>query len=480
MIYPTFEQMRDDVHKTVEHCGEAGGLKVTDPQAWHGPLCDNVVWTAVFAPDPELRGRARFILKNVARALGIHLASIQDLYLASGRGEAGPFTVPAMNIRGLSYDTARAFYRAANATSCGAYVFEIAKSEMGYTDQRPHEYVAVMLAAAIREGFAGPVFIQGDHFQAAAKGYFDNPGAEVDRLRALIRESIGAGFYNIDIDSSTLVVLEREGLGAQQRDNGAVCAELTRFIREHEPAGTTVSVGGEIGEVGGHNSTVEEFEAFMGEYRKELGEGVRGISKISVQTGTSHGGVVLPDGTVAKVNLDFGVLKAISELARSRYGLGGTVQHGASTLPDDMFHHFPQNGAVEVHLATGFQNLVYDHPALPAQFKAHVYDHLRGAFAKERKEGETEEQFLYKTRKKGFGGPLKREWWSLPSGVREEVGAALEAKFAFLIGQLGVRDTKGTVARWVKTETPAPDREAEIAACKTVVVEAPESNPKAD
>lgn len=480
MIFPTFEQMRDEVHKTVEHCGEAGGLKVTDPAAWRGKLCDDVVETAVFSPDPEVRGRARFILKNVSRAFGLHLASIQDLYMAVGRGEAGPFTVPAMNIRGLSYDTARAFYRAANKTGCGAYLFEIAKSEMGYTDQRPHEYVAVMLAAAIREGFTGPVFIQGDHFQAAAKSYFENPDAEVDKLRTLIREALAAGFYNIDIDSSTLVVLEREGLPAQQRDNGAVAASLTRYIRDHQPQGVMVSVGGEIGEVGGHNSTVAEFEAFMGEYHRALGEGVQGISKISVQTGTSHGGVVLPDGSVAKVKLDFEVLKAISEAARTKYGLGGTVQHGASTLPDELFHRFPECGAVEVHLATGFQNLVYDHPVLPADFRDHVYGHLAAACAKERKEGETDEQFYYKTRKRGFGGALKREWWSLPAGVREELGAALEEKFAFLIGQLGVAGSREAVDRFVKPTGPAPERDAEIAACRTVVVEVPDHNPRAD
>jgi len=480
MVYETIEQMRDDVHKTVEHCGEAGGLKVTDPAAWRGRLCDDVVETAVFAPDPEVRGRARFILKNVARASGIFLASIQDLYMGVGRGEAGPFTVPAMNIRGMSYDTARAFYRAAHRTRCGAYLFEIARTEMVYTSQPPHEFVAVMIGAALREGYKGPVFIQGDHFQASAKAYFDNAQAELDKLKTLILEALSAGFYNIDIDSSTLVVLEREGLPAQQRDNGAVAAELTKFIRANQPEGIVVSVGGEIGEVGGHNSTVEEFEAFMVEYGLDLGRGVQGISKISVQTGTSHGGVVLPDGSVAKVKLDFEVLKAISDCSKTRYGLGGTVQHGASTLPDELFHRFPECGAVEVHLATGFQNLIYDHPRFPEVFKARVYDHLKSACAKERKGGETDEQFLYKTRKKGFGGHLKREWWSLPAGVRLELGAALEEKFAFLIGQLGVAETRDTVARFIEAVGPAPDLDAEIAACRRVVVEAPDPNPRAD
>lgn len=476
--YETLDELHARLKGAFEH-GPGGAVLMADPPKWRGSLTDDVVATAVFAADPVVRGHARFAIKGAAKAAGIHLASIHGLYSAMGRGEAGPFTVPAMNLRGLSYDTARAFYRAAHKTGCGAFIFEIAKSEMQYTSQRPHEYVAVMLAAALREGFSGPLFIQGDHFQASAKGYFADAAAELDGLRKLIKEAVAAGFYNIDIDSSTLVVLERPDLPSQQRDNAEVCAALTRFIREHEPKGTSVSVGGEIGEVGGHNSTVQEFEAFMGEYTKALGDSV-GIRKISVQTGTSHGGVVLADGSIAKVKLDFDVLSVISKAAREKYGMGGTVQHGASTLPDEMFHKFPQSGACEVHLATGFQNQVYDHPALPEEFRQRVYAHLKAAFPKEWKQGDSEEQFLYKTRKKGFGDPLKREWWSLPDGVRAEIGAALEQKFTFLIEQLGVKDSREAVAKFVKPAPPEPNLDAEVAACGGGVALKPDDNPRAD
>src|SRR5207245_4403004 len=122
----------------------------------------------------------------------------------------------------------------------------------------------------------------------------------------------------------------------------------------------TASVGAEIGEVGGKNSDVHELKAFMDGYArtlKRLGVAV-GISKISVQTGTSHGGVVLPDGSIAKVQLDLAALKELSTDARKPYRLGGAVQHGASTLPPDRFSHFPQCEAVEIHLATNLQHRV--------------------------------------------------------------------------------------------------------------------------
>src|SRR6059058_70761 len=304
---------------------------------------DALVRKAVFGSEDE-KAHARWMIWEMGQQAGVRPASIHDLYLARGRGAVRPFTTPAINIRVLSYDTGRAIFRAAKRLDVGAVICEIARSEIAYTDQRPAEYVAVMTAAALREGFTGPLFIQGDHVQVNAKKYAADPEAELKALRALIEEELHAGFYNIDIDTSTLVDLSQATLPEQQRVNYERAAELTRFIRDREPEGVTVSVGAEIGEVGGKNSDVHELKAFMDGYIQALkGLGVRtGISKISVQTGTSHGGVVLPDGSIAKVQLDLDALKALSRDARDKYGLGGAVQHGASTLPPDAFSQFPK------------------------------------------------------------------------------------------------------------------------------------------
>src|SRR6266542_2001843 len=109
---------------------------------------------------------------------GARPASIHGLYMARARGEIPPFTTPAINVRVLAYDSARALVRAAQRLDVGAVICEIARSEIGYTDQRPAEYVAVMTAAALREGFAGPLFIQGDHVQVNAKKYAADPESE--------------------------------------------------------------------------------------------------------------------------------------------------------------------------------------------------------------------------------------------------------------------------------------------------------------
>lgn len=447
-LYSTAAELDEglDLAGTVSR-GES--LVVTDPVRFREETLDGLVWTAVFG-GRDAREPARVAIRDAARSLGIVPASILPLYEARGRGEVGGFTVPAINVRMLSYDTARAACRAARNLEAGALVFEIARSEIGYTDQRPAEYAAVILAAALREGWEGPVFLQGDHFQTNPKKMRDDPERETAAIEALIDEAISASFYQIDIDTSTLVDLSKPTLEAQQAVNSALTARFTKFIRAREPKNMPVSVGGEIGEVGKANSTPEEFRAYMDAYLRELGGG-KGLAKVSIQTGSSHGGVVGPDGTVQRVQIDFETLRTISRVAREEYGLAGAVQHGASTLPAEFFGHFPDHDCAEIHLATEFQNMVFDHPAFPLPLKRAVERWLFERAADQRKRGETESQFLYKNRKLAIGA-FKEQVWNLPEGTREAIRGTLQKKFAFLFEKLRVTNTRDVVARYVAAE----------------------------
>lgn len=398
--------------------------------------------------DIETKKRIYKKVLGLAYKNGIYPASIHDFYTARAKEGFGGFTVPAMNLRSLTYDLARAIFRVAQRNNSGAFIFEIAKSEMGYTSQPPPEYAAVILAAAIKEGYRGPVFIQADHTQVNIKKFKENPEKEIETLQVLIAEAIEFGFYNIDIDSSTLVDLTQSTVKKQQYFNFDTCARLTQFIRRVEPKGITVSVGGEIGEVGHKNSTPEELRVFMDGFKERLRKGLTGISKISVQTGTSHGGVVLPDGSIAQVALDFDTLKTLSEIARKEYGLAGAVQHGASTLPSAAFHKFAQCETAEVHLATEFQNMIYDSKHFPHELKEKIYAWLKVNAASEKKDGETDEQFFYKTRKKALG-PFKREIMGLSDSTRETIALELEAKFDFLFKQLNVINKKELVDKYI-------------------------------
>jgi fructose/tagatose bisphosphate aldolase len=427
------------------------GLEVHDESRLRGALMDDLAFAAALANDQDVRDAARWVIWSASQALGCGSASIHELYMARGRGEIEPnaFTVPAINVRATTYLTARQAFAAALERDAGTVIFEIAKSEMAYTDQRPAEYAAVILAAALREGWRTPVFLQGDHFQFNRTKWGTDPSAELDGLKDLTREAIAAGFLNIDIDSSTLVDLDQPTVPEQQKVNADNSAELTRLIRELQPDGVTVSIGGEIGEVGKANSTEEELRAYLDEYRRALGDDdTVGVSKVSIQTGTSHGGVPLPGGGVAAVKLDFGTLDRLGRVAREEYGLAGCVQHGASTLPEDAFHHFPEHGTAEVHLATGFQNILYDEPGLPADLRAEMLDWCVVNCADERKDGETDEQFLYKTRKKAIG-PFKRQLWTLPEEAAQQVAANLRAKFGQLFDQLKIAGTREIVQRFI-------------------------------
>ena len=443
-----------------------GGLKIDNVDKLRGEVLDQLLLNAVLNPSAEIKGLSRFLIKSAALELGIVTSSIQGLYAARGRGEVKGFTVPALNIRGLPFELCRAIFRTAIKSNAGAFIFELAKSEMAYTFQEPQELSTVILAAAIKEGYTGPVFIQGDHFQVNAKKYAENPDKEIAGLKNLIKSGIAGGFYNIDIDTSTLVDLSKSTVTEQQRANFEVGVELTQYVRELEPEAITISVGGEIGEVGKENSNEQELIAYLDNFNELLEKnrsGATTISKISIQTGTSHGGVPLPDGTVAEVNLDFETLENLSRISREKYGLAGAVQHGASTLPQDLFNKFPELETAEIHLATDFQNMIYGSDLFPSDFKKQIYTHLREKFAGEKKSGQTDEQFIYKTRKKGFG-EFKSEFWGLSNEIREGIGKELEAKMDFLFDKLAVQNTKESVNKTVELIPIQPNLEKEISA----------------
>ena len=148
---------------------------------------------------------------------------------------------------------------------------------------------------------------------------------------------------------------------------------------------------------------------------------------------------------MAEVKLDFEVLRELGVVARS-HGLAGAVQHGASTLPDELFHRFPAVETAEIHLATGFQNALYEHPAFPESVHRDIEAWCFGNAADERKAGQTDQQFVYTTRKKAIG-PFKRQLWDLET--KDEILAAQRRKISYLFTELGVNDSRAMVDRYV-------------------------------
>ena len=446
------------------------------------------------APEP-VRSLACWIIGEAALSLGVELNSPNDIYRAiADRRITRKMSFPAVNIRGNTLDTARALFRAAIDRNVGALLVEIARSEMGYTAQPPREYAAVVQAAAILEGFTGPVFLQGDHVQLKSgpvnKGG-DAAEKEIATHRDLIRDLLEYGFGSIDLDMSPFEKRTEENLSfsEQQEDNARLTAEKiadVRLIEKELGTPWTTLLGGETGEVGKMNTRKEDLLAYaegisghLSRLEKVAGEKFEGIRKIAVNDGTSHGGVPLPDGSVADVAIAFEVLEMATKAGRE-FGWAGSVQHGASTLPPDAFSLFPKYDAVEVHLATGFQNIllddgVYKVPGLQSAIERHLVDKFTGEW----KEGQTFAQFAYKTRKK-VNAPFKFIFWTMPASIREVVADKLYNQFGFLFEQLGVVDTTELVEKYItpcKFRRPFPE---ETGAAPTGATEADDDGDLAD
>ncbi len=378
------------------------------------------------------------------------LASIHGLYMAMARGEVGGMTVPAFNLRGMTEELAQGIFEAAKETETGAFILEIARSEMGYTGQLPNEFVRRVLVGANLAGWQGPIFVQGDHSQAKAEQPGKIAEGEIEKIQKLIDVEMEAGFYNIDIDASTLVDVSLPTVAEQQQLNGKVTAELAQYIRQKQPKGVQVSIGGEIGHIGDKNSTREDLDRFYEIFRQYYPREQPGLSKISVQTGTSHGGRMQADGNLETMTVDFEVITELSRRAKE-LGMAGVVQHGASTLPESMYPEFPARGAMEIHLSTGWQNMIMDHPQFPVELTNKMHEWLLQEKGSERKVGETEAQFYYRTRKYCWG-QFRSEFNNLDLAFKQTIKNEMRERCKRLFTELGVAGSKGVVEQYIETQ----------------------------
>jgi len=335
----------------------------------------------------------------------------------------------------------------------GAAIFELSRGEIGFTGQRPREYATVVLCAAIAEGYTGPVFLQGDHFQISADRYRQDPQIETSDVKALILEAVEAGFFNIDIDTSLLVDLSRDTIDKQQKPNYELSAELANYARSIEPDGIRLSLGGEIGEVGEHNSTVEELHAYLDGFNRSANADTNsangnttshGLAKVSVQTGTRHGGNILADGSVGEMNVDFSLVRELSAACRTPYRLAGCVQHGASMLTMEKIAQLPHAGCIEVHLAAAFLNIVYE--CLPSTLVDQADDWIRETFADEWRQDWSEPQFIHHARRYPIGR-CKRQWWESSTDHAElrEKMAARSLQYFTALNVLNTRELVSSI-----------------------------------
>ncbi|MDO8524348.1 MAG: class II fructose-bisphosphate aldolase [bacterium] len=370
-----------------------------------------------------LKGKAKEALPKVRKKAlkqGIFLASIAPLYKEITKSNITDFSVPAFNIRALTFDTACAIFKSAKKAKAGAFILEIASSEMEYTKQNSEEFSLCILGAAIKEKYKGPIFLQGDHFYLK-----DITEEAINNLQDLILKSFNAGFYNFDIDCSALSL----------EDNIKQTNNFIDFIKKNQPQGVEVAIGGEVSSIGGAETTSAELDSFL--------KKCQGLTKVSCQTGTRHGGKILTSGDFAPINIDYENIKKLVWVAK-QYGISGIVQHGASTLQKAQFTELKKAGVLEIHLSTLFSDIIFDSRYLPSSLNKNMHSWVDQNFAEEKENFWSNIQFFKNFRKKTLG-IFKKNLWQMPEKNIKLIGKELEENFLFFFKVFGVDNTKSLV-----------------------------------
>jgi hypothetical protein len=100
---------------------------------------------------------------------------------------------------------------------------------------------------------------------------------------------------------------------------------------------------------------------------------------------------------------------------------------------------------------------MYDHPAFPAELHAEINAWCHANAADERKPDQTDQQFVYSSRKKTIG-PFKRQLWDL--STKDAIIASQALEIDFLFHELGVDGSRGMVDKYivpVPVHRPLPD-----------------------
>lgn len=417
-------------------------------------LIDPLVHNALFNPQTAVRETARWVIHAAAHYMGVLPSSLQSLYLARGRGEYLSKTVPLVSLSGVTYDMARAFFRAMKTTGCATCLFELNLQSFtapDQCDQSPLEFSSCVLAAAIRESFHGPVFLQLGGLSYHNDRFYKNPSTENQQLRQLLRTAVQSGIYNLSIDASTLI--EPSGSTGdtnwvqRQRRNFEQIAALTVALRDFEPHEIAVGLGAHMGK---HNTSLGALNAFMDGYLDELkkdGPELQGLCKLEV---TAH----LPNSK----QLDVGLLEKLRDATVSKYHLGGLVLRHLGELTLPQLHRLPQLQVLEADVSTHLYNALFESNNFPTELRQQIDDYMKDAQRSQWETGDSETQFLNKTRHRHLS-PFKKALAAASSAMREAWIHDLQPTAIELIRVLGVAESTTLVRDKVRvTATQLPKR----------------------
>jgi len=222
----------------------------------------------------------------------------------------------------------------ASMASRAPVIYEIAKSELGYTEFTPQSFAEFIIEENERLGNRDvPFAVHGDHITVAKP-------EEVEPVRRLMAQELEAGFTSFAIDASHM----------ENDKNLEATSDLARPIIE---AGLNLEV--ELGEIGAKSGNAEGFtqpdEAkwFIGELDK------RGIRPdlLAINNGSIHGTYFGTSQEGIQLDLTRSIWEAIQPWSVD------IAQHGITGTSLDKISSFIQYGIRKGNVGTLWQNISF-------------------------------------------------------------------------------------------------------------------------
>ena len=199
-------------------------------------------------------------------------------------------------------------------------------------------------------------------------------------MKQLALEAVTAGFYNIDVDTSTLVDLSKPDLASQQRLNYETCVDIAQvqFASSSRRASRSRSAARSARSAlrtARSKSCARSWTASTARSPNGARRAPTGSRRSACSPGRRTAASYFPMARSRTSQLDLNTLARLSKDARERVRAGGSRAARSVDAPGLRVPQLPHTETAEIHLATNFQNMLFDH--LPGALRQEIYEWLR-------------------------------------------------------------------------------------------------------
>ena len=380
----------------------AGEVKLIVPRMFEGEFVERLARTSALAPGIKTRKTAAFYIRAAAEAKNIWFDSLSVFYEHSCSRKFSGLVIPAFNIPGMTFSIARIIFRSYRKYNTGPFIFQLSPLEMADTAQTPWEYSACILAAAMRERYSGPIFIQCNAIKLSDHISPDSSPDRFEPLAILLKDCINAGFYHFVLDDSVIDSLEQSELFS--------CADFgdTWFslIRKNSPRVLDIQTGIELVKSPLHPDKQNDLEQYTQWIQSEL---------IQRQAECSVSKILRPFELCENGNDDS------EKQNRSHFHVAYCERRKSKSKTQQ----WTETGVQELHSRRLFQDIIFDHPEFPLGLKEQLRVHLTQEYTIGTKPDWTDDQFYTKLRSRAWRS-YKKALWSLDDRTKAIILGELE------------------------------------------------------